>query len=631
MAADDSGDDDVVLAAFDQAPTMLVLCKGPDLVVSVLNRSARTILGDGVGLPADEAFEQFAGQQFIERLHEVYATGTPYVGHEWRLEKLGTDDADTEVYVDFTMSPIVSSDGTVRGVVSALIDVTDAIGVSLDLRALSSDDRQQEDELVTTLQDALLPPSLPILPGLEVAARYLLGGAGTSAGGDWFDAIPLPDGRVGLVVGDVAGHGPGAAVAMGQLRTVLEESLSNGADLVTAVEQLDRRARRVPDAHSTSLCAVVLDPATGSMAYCTAGHPPPIVVESSGSATYLPASGSSPLGSARPVTVAEYTLGLGDVLVLYTDGLVQRPGRSASENTVELLQVVQQSRRGGRAAAAKEQVVQRVCRQVVEMLTRITGLDDDIAVIAAQRVPPVAPLDVGLPAEWASVGEVRALLRAWLGDLWVGAMDTMALQHAVGELVTNAVEHAYAGRASPEQGSVQVRFSLGPDGTIEIDVEDRGRWRSPNADARRGRGLAMARGLADELSVERDALGTRARLRHRPTIAPEFLSVTADAERARASRRRPLEFTFGGAWLALSGRVDRWSAADLRRSLAHITRGGTTHVLVDLSAVSLLASAGVQVLVEELTRPEVSIRLLAPIGSPAQHVLDLVRLPYVTA
>ncbi|MCW2798299.1 SpoIIE family protein phosphatase [Nocardioides sp.] len=633
MTADrhDSGDDDAVLAAFDQAPTMLVLCVGAGLVVRALNGAARAVFGEGVGLPAEEAFRRFAGQQFIERLHEVNATGRAYVGHEWRLETQDANGADTELYVDFTMSPFLTRDGSVQGVVSALVDVTDAVGVSLDVRALSSDDRLQEDDLVTLLQDALLPPTLPILPGLEVAARYLLGGSGPPAGGDWFDAIPLPDGRVGLVVGDVAGQGPGAAVAMGQLRTVLEESLSNGVDLVAAVEQLDRRARRMPDAHSTSVCAVALDPATGAMSYCTAGHPPPLVVGSSGRAAYLPASGSGPLGSGLPVRVAEHVLAVGDVLVLYTDGLVERPGRSPSENTVELLQVVQESRLAGRPAAAREQLVERVCRRVVEILTRISGFDDDIAVLAAQRVPAIAPMDLGLTAELASVREVRSRLGEWLDSLRVGAMDTIALQHAVGELVTNAVEHAYAGRAAPERESVRVRSSLAADGIIEVEVEDQGRWRSPDAEGRRGRGLAMAQGLADELTVERHPLGTRARLRHRPSVAPEFLSVSGEADPDRASRGGRLQVTFGDARLALTGALDQWSVSDLRSSLAHVTRGGTTDVLVDLSEVSILASAGVQVLVEQLTRPEVSIRLLAPIGSPAQHVLDLARLPYVTA
>ena len=634
MTADqqDSGDDAVIVAAFDQAPTMLVLCDGPGLLVRALNRRARAVFGDGVGRPADEAFRHFAGQQFIERMHEVHATGTSFTGHQWRLETGGGDGDRTESYVDFTMSPVRSPDGSVRGVVSALLDVTDAVGVGLDLTTLSSDDRERDDDdLVITLQDALLPPALPLLPGLQIAARYLLGGAGTAAGGDWFDAIPLPDGRVGLVVGDVAGQGPEAALAMAQLRTLLEESLSRGADLVAAVERLDRWAARVPQARATSLCLVLLDPATGTMTYCTAGHPPPLVVESSGHATYLPVSGSSPLGSDGPVTVAHHSLGLGDVLVLYTDGLVQRPGRSPSENTVELLQVVQQSRWSDGSAGPTHHGVGRVCRQVVELLTRVTGFDDDIALLAVERIPTVAPLDLDLSAEQDSVRRVRSRLGDWLGELRVGAMDTMALQHAVGELVTNAVEHAYAGQPATRRGSVRLLADLTPGGVIEVDVTDRGRWRSPDAAGRRGRGLAMAQGLADELTVQRGPRGTRASVRHRPTSAPDFLSVAAEPATARRDGGATFDVTFGAARLELSGPVDRSSAAELRRSLAHVTRGGTAEVLVDLSGVSTLASAGVQVLVEQLTRPEVAIRLLAPMGSPAQHVLDLVQLPYVTA
>jgi anti-sigma regulatory factor (Ser/Thr protein kinase) len=620
-------DDEAVRAAFEQAPTVLSLCEGPDLVVRALNASARAIFGDGVGLPADQAFRRLAGQQFIERLHEVYATGTPYAGREWRLESPGTGD---DIYVDFTISPLLGPDGSIAGVVSAMIDVSDAVGVSLDLRALSSDERQHEDDVVGTLQEALLPSTLPILSGVEVAARYVPGAAGTKTGGDWFDAIPLPDGRVGLVVGDVPGTGPGAAVAMGQLRTLLEESLSSGVDPVAAVGQLDRWVRRVPAARATSLCVVVLDPATGAMAYTTAGHPPPLVVTQPGHATYLQATGGGPLGSGLPVAVAEHHLALGELVVLYTDGLVARPGRSVSENSAELLEVVQESVPSSQPVAAREQVVRRVCRRVVEMLTRITGLDDDIAVIAAQRVPPVAPLDLGLAAERATVRAVRAELSDWLDDARVGALDTIALLHAAGELVTNVVEHAYAGRVSEEQGSLHVRANLAPDGTIEIEVADGGRWRTPDAEGSRGRGLAMAESLVDELRVERHPSGTRARLRHRVTVAPELLTASA-AETSGADERERLEISFGGARVALAGPIDPASAADLRRSLALVTRGGTTPVLVDLAAVSTLSSAGVQVLAEQLARPESPVRLLAPAGSPAQQVLDLARLPYVSS
>jgi hypothetical protein len=212
----------------------------------------------------------------------------------------------------------------------------------------------------------------------------------------------------------------------------------------------------------------------------------------------------------------------------------------------------------------------------------------------------------------------------------VGALDTIALLHAAGELVTNVVEHAYAGRVSEEQGSLHVRANLAPDGTIEIEVADGGRWRTPDAEGSRGRGLAMAESLVDELRVERHPSGTRARLRHRVTVAPELLTASA-AETSGADERERLEISFGGARVALAGPIDPASAADLRRSLALVTRGGTTPVLVDLAAVSTLSSAGVQVLAEQLARPESPVRLLAPAGSPAQQVLDLARLPYVSS
>src|SRR5271157_2618378 len=131
---------------------------------------------------------------------------------------------------------------------------------------------------VAVLQEALLPAALPVLPRARIAARYLVAWDEHAAGGDWFDAIPLADGSVALIVGDVVGHGVAAAAAMGQLRAVLAELLATEADLGHVLERADAFA-------------------AGTLRYTTCGHPPPLVIGIDGAARYLEGTGTGPLGT----------------------------------------------------------------------------------------------------------------------------------------------------------------------------------------------------------------------------------------------------------------------------------------------------------------------------------------------
>src|SRR6185369_3274019 len=131
----------------------------------------------------------------------------------------------------------------------------------MTVRACQAGDVGMDDD-ETRLQRQLLPPGLPVLPAVLVAASYLPAG-GAAAGGDWFDAIALPGGRVALVVGDVVGHGMAASAAMGQLRAVLHDRLEESGDLLAAVRAADRTAHRVPEARVATVCGAVLNPADG--------------------------------------------------------------------------------------------------------------------------------------------------------------------------------------------------------------------------------------------------------------------------------------------------------------------------------------------------------------------------------
>ena len=631
----DAGEQRAVLAAFEHAPGPLLLAEGEDLMVTAVNEAARDQYGVCVGEPLDLAFPEPSGPALADRAHEVLLHGETQTCADWRFE-VEQADGPRVSYLSVRLAAWCGPDGEPRGVVVQGVDVTDAVRARQATAARAADRERRAQaarDTLVTLQDALLPEGLPIPPGVDLAARYLFAEDQAKAGGDWFDAVALDDGRVVLVVGDVVGHGVRASVVMGELRTLFEERVREDGDLAAALRLLDNRASRMTQARATTLCAAVIEPASGAVTYCTAGHPPPLVVSAEGEPAFLPVTGSGPLGSGLPLAFAEHTLGDGDALLVYSDGLVERPGRSPVQNTLDLARVAQDValRHDPLAATGRgARFVDQLSREVVEVLTHDAGFDDDITVLVAQRVSPPEPLEMTVPAFPDTLRAARQALGEWLGTVGIAQLDEIALQHAVGELVSNAVEHAYPADVSRQDAVVTVRAALRPGGVIEVEVADRGTWRAPGPARGRGRGLAMASGFSDELEVTHDERGTRAVLRQRPSAPVDLLT---GAGSAGVPPHPPMQLSDDDGVVEITGALDQRSSDELRRRLAHASRGGTSDVVVDLSGVTLLGSAGVQVLFEELvpgrrSTDHAGLRLVAPPGSPAQHVLEMVRLPY---
>jgi anti-anti-sigma factor len=487
--------------------------------------------------------------------------------------------------------------------------------------------------IVAELQEALLPTALPVLPRARIAARYLVAGQEQAAGGDWFDAIPLDGGAVALVVGDVVGHGLSASAAMGQLRAVLAELLAAEDDLGQVLRRTDAFAARMPSLRAATLVLVVLDPAAGTLRYTTCGHPPPLVIGVDGKARYLEGTGTGPLGTGSPPMLASSALAPGELVLLYSDGLVERPDRTIAEGMGELAVVAT-------AAAADRDAdpgaAERVCQLSVEVLTR-TGHTDDITALAAQWLAdPVPPLQLALPSARSSLTTARDAFADWLSRLDATADDWEALHLAMVEMVTNAIEHAYS-REAP--GIIELDASLGSDGSVTCLITDHGTWRPPDpADADRGHGLMVAGHVVDKLLVSHPAAGgTTVTLRHRlrrpavlasghqggHAVYPAEPPFTVDTSIAAGSTARAL----------VGGPVDIGTADLLARRLLSVSRGGTVPLVADLTGVTQLASAGVRVLYEvseQLTVHGQELTLVTVRGSAAHLVLELVRLDHVT-
>jgi serine phosphatase RsbU (regulator of sigma subunit) len=188
--------------------------------------------------------------------------------------------------------------------------------------------RAREYEVAATLQRSLLP-TLPVVPGISSAARYLVSQEHAQIGGDWYDLFPLPDGATGIAIGDVMGHDVAAAAAMGQLRSVLRSYAYEGHSPAVVLERMDRLVQgfEMAQAATTLFGRLLRDDAGATLLFANAGHLPPIVRLPDGTVQQV-TRGRSPLigvlqPGERPRDEAALSLPEGSMLLLYTDGLVE--------------------------------------------------------------------------------------------------------------------------------------------------------------------------------------------------------------------------------------------------------------------------------------------------------------------
>lgn len=243
---------------------------------------------------------------------------------------------------------------------------------------------EQERDLAQGLQQAMLPRTIPSIPGAEVAVRYRAGSTagslGRDIGGDWYDLIPLPGGRVGAVIGDVQGHDTHAAAVMGQLRIVLRAYAAEGHTPAAVIARASVFLHELDtDRFATCLYAEA-DLSTGVVQLVRAGHIDPLVRQTDGSCRRMPVDGGLPLGLsaefgrlAYPVTAHE--LGPGQTLLLCTDGLVEQPGTDLDDGVRTLTELI--------GAGPKD--VRDLADRLID-LAEERGGDDDVALLLLRRL-----------------------------------------------------------------------------------------------------------------------------------------------------------------------------------------------------------------------------------------------------
>ena len=628
---------EAIAVAFEEMPAALFVLRGAEHVVIAANRAARAITGNRpfVGRPIREGVPELEGQQILEILDEAYGAGQPISQPERRvLVDRNGDGSLEEGFFTWTFVPVRFADGG-RGTAVHVIETTDLVRrrQAAESRAVASERRYREAlDVVLALQEHLLPHGVPVLPRVRLAARYVVAGREAAAGGDLFDAVALADGRVVLMVGDVVGHGAPAAAVMGQLRAVALESLASGVDIVEAATRLSGLAGRLRTARGATICLVELDPSTGELRYVSCAHPPLLVLDPGAGARFLPRPDGSPLGVGdRPPTVATDRLRPGQMLLLYSDGLVERAGRTLTDGLTDLSRVAAAALTDpvGPQTSLPPVLLDRVCALLVERMGTL-GYGDDVTLLGAELLAaPWRRVELSLPARGDSLAEVRGALRSWLSEIGVSGADASAVTHAAQEACANVVEHAY-GVPTPDDSLARIGITaqVTADGTLDLEVADRGRWRPPGADpGGRGRGLMLMRGLIDKVDVVSAEDGTRVRFRHPLTRPVVMGTAPVDSQLDRhAAASFATELIRGDSpVLRVSGPVDHDTADRLRVAAFDAGRGGGLPLTVDLSAVSHLASAGLQMLHEldaQLTGSG-TFRLLAPMDGGAYQVLQL--------
>ncbi len=381
-------------------------------------------------------------------------------------------------------------------------DDVSLLQIVADRVALATQSRRAEVDraAAVVLQRSLLPARLPVVPGLEIAARYVPAENG-GVSGDWYDVFTLPSGWLCVVIGDVVGRGLVAADVMGRLRSVLRGYALLGGDPAEVLGRLDQQVQHFDPETMATLLLAMFEPSFGRLHLSSAGHPPPVLALPGQPAVLLDVPSDHPVGvpgglRRRATTI---TVPPGALLCFYTDGLVE--SRNTSLN-------VGLDRLCGSVVAGP---VDSVCAEIMARLVGDDPAGDDVAILALRRQDSgeIGPLDLVMPALPWSLRDIRFAVRRWLSAVGAAPRTVADLLVAVGEASTNAVEHAYG----PGGGTVSVHLELQmPD--VLATVRDTGRWRPPRGE-NRGRGTMFMRNCSDDLRIDHSPTGTNVVIRRR--------------------------------------------------------------------------------------------------------------------
>ncbi|MGW4488343.1 PP2C family protein-serine/threonine phosphatase [Amycolatopsis sp. NPDC004368] len=243
--------------------------------------------------------------------------------------------------------------------------------------ALRAETANADRAAATALQRSLLPVSIPSVDGMDFGSRYVPGAA-TAVGGDWYDVFPLPDDRVGIVMGDVAGHGLAAAVVMGRLRSALRAYTLDTLSPAEALGKLSRKVNHFEQGIMATVAYGIVAPDRRSIVLSLAGHPPPVLAAPGEPARLVDVQPDLPVGLGLPASDrhdTEVALPPGSSLAFYTDGLIERRDATLDDGFRKL------------TAAMTTGNPDTACAQVMSALVGAAPARDDVALLIAARAP----------------------------------------------------------------------------------------------------------------------------------------------------------------------------------------------------------------------------------------------------
>ena len=365
-------------------------------------------------------------------------------------------------------------------------------------RALAFRTQQTTSEL---LQRSLLPESVPELEGLAMGAYYESGGSGVDVGGDWYDVLPLADGRVAVTLGDVMGKGVGAAIVMGQVRAALRAYALIDPAPEIVLERLDLLVSSLGMAEQiVTVAYAVIDASRDRLTLALAGHPSPILPTTGAEPVQLELPAGPPLGlGAGPWQATEVVLPPEALLLLFSDGLIETRTLGLADGVRELCERV-----GG--IDQRRRHPRELCARLAELMRRHDS-DDDVTMLAVMSTAGMSmrTATAEFPADSSASPMARRALAGWLSGWEVDedVADTAAL--CLSELVTNAIIHSgttprVTARLDAERLLVLVQ-DQGHRGTAR-------RTEDHDPEDISGRGLMLVESLATAWSAEHSADGT---------------------------------------------------------------------------------------------------------------------------
>ena len=377
--------------------------------------------------------------------------------------------------------------------------IAERVGEAVEAGIASSERRA-----AGVLQRSLLPSALPRHPHIEFASRYAPAERG-DVGGDWYDAFELPSGDVWVMTGDIAGHGLNPAIIMGRLRSAMRTYALLGMTPEDVLRGANRKLLFFePGAMATVICGVLSAP-FDEIRLCSAGHPPPVLIRPGNAAMLLEGDTSPPLGVVTELEPqsSRWSLTDGSVLVLYTDGLIERRGETITDGLDRL------------RTAVHSENPDRLCGQIMDSMIGSYVPTDDVALLAL-RVTPKPPIRAPIlegqdewslvrsdlfPCDPASVKAARRFVVECVELLGLQRLPDVQLM--VSELATNAVLHA--------QSQFDLVLERVDRNTVRVELRDFGQGAPTvvpgEAGSGGGRGLKIVDLLAQKWGVENRPAG----------------------------------------------------------------------------------------------------------------------------